>query len=73
MRWFLPSCFDLVIGPFFALPRLATTSFEIGLAPFIDPSRQTLYLAIFSIVFFVLAWWFSRKPTKILDYVGKFP
>lgn len=62
----------LVIGPFFALPRLATTSFEIGLAPFIDPSRQTLYLAIFSIVFFVLAWWFSRKPTKILDYVGKF-
>ncbi len=42
----------LVIGPFFALPRLATTSFEIGLAPFIDPSRQTLYLAIFSIVFF---------------------
>lgn len=44
----------LVIGPFFALPRLATTSFEIGLAPFIDPSRQTLYLAIFSIVF--LCW-----------------
>ncbi|TXX22514.1 branched-chain amino acid transporter II carrier protein, partial [Escherichia coli] len=25
----------LVIGPFFALPRLATTSFEIGLVPFV--------------------------------------
>ncbi len=24
----------LVIGPFFALPRLATTSFEVGLSPF---------------------------------------
>ncbi|EPI00221.1 MULTISPECIES: branched-chain amino acid transport system II carrier protein [unclassified Enterococcus] len=62
----------LVIGPFFALPRLATTSFEVGFAPFIESSQQSLFLAIFSILFFFAAWWFSRKPTKILDYVGKF-
>lgn len=62
----------LVIGPFFALPRLATTSFEIGLAPFIDTKHQTLVLAIFSILFFFTAWWLSKRPTKILDYVGKF-
>ncbi|WP_165004144.1 MULTISPECIES: branched-chain amino acid transport system II carrier protein [unclassified Enterococcus] len=62
----------LVIGPFFALPRLATTSFEIGLAPFIESDKQALFLAIFSILFFFFAWWFSRRPTKILDYVGKF-
>lgn len=62
----------LVIGPFFALPRLATTSFEIGLAPFIDAKNQTLFLAIFSILFFFTTWWLSRRPTKILDYVGKF-
>ena len=42
----------LVIGPFFALPRLATTSYEIGLAPFIQSDQQTLFLAIFSILFF---------------------
>ena len=36
----LPSCFlALVIGLFFALLAFATTSFEIGLAPFIYPSR----------------------------------
>ncbi|MCH1976766.1 branched-chain amino acid transport system II carrier protein [Enterococcus hirae] len=62
----------LVIGPFFALPRLATTSFEIGLAPFIQTKQQHVFLVIFSILFFFTAWWLSRRPTKILDYVGKF-
>jgi LIVCS family branched-chain amino acid:cation transporter len=62
----------LTIGPFFALPRLATTSFEIGLAPFVPTQQHKLILALFSIVFFLTAWAFSRKPTKILNYVGKF-
>lgn len=62
----------LVIGPFFALPRLATTSYEIGLAPHVPTSLNTLLLALFSCLFFGAAWWFSRKPSKILDYVGKF-
>lgn len=62
----------LVIGPFFALPRLATTSFEIGLAPFIQAKQQHVFLVIFSILFFFTTWWLSRRPTKILDYVGKF-
>ncbi|MEY8446505.1 branched-chain amino acid transport system II carrier protein [Enterococcus ratti] len=62
----------LVIGPFFALPRLATTSFEIGLAPFIQEKEQSLFLIIFSLLFFFTTWWLSRRPTKILDYVGKF-
>lgn len=62
----------LTIGPFFALPRLATTSFEIGLAPFISGDQTKLFLAIFSALFFLIAWYFSRKPTKLLDYVGKF-
>ncbi len=62
----------LVIGPFFALPRLATTSFEIGLAPFIPEKQITLVLALFSLLFFFTAWWFARKPSKLLDYIGKF-
>ena len=62
----------LVIGPFFALPRLATTSFEIGIAPFISDTHVSLILALFSTLFFSITWLLSRKPTKILDYVGKF-
>ncbi|MEB7805854.1 MULTISPECIES: branched-chain amino acid transport system II carrier protein [Mammaliicoccus] len=62
----------LVIGPFYALPRLATTSFEIAFTPFISNSSITLYLSIFSILFFLVAWFFSKKPSKILEYIGKF-
>ncbi|MBS7578337.1 MULTISPECIES: branched-chain amino acid transport system II carrier protein [unclassified Enterococcus] len=62
----------LVIGPFFALPRLATTSYEIGLATFVPESLNAFFLFFFSILFFGLAWFLSRKPSKLLDYVGKF-
>ncbi len=61
----------LVIGPFFALPRLATTSFEIGIVPFLNNSNIALVLAIFSIVFFAVACFYARKPSKLLVYVGK--
>lgn len=62
----------LVIGPFYALPRLATTSFEIAFTPFISDSSVTWLLAIFSLLFFVIAWFFAKKPSKILEYIGKF-
>lgn len=62
----------LVIGPFFALPRLATTSFEVGLSPFLSDNAQKPVLAVFSVLFFFAAWFFSRKPSKILYYIGKF-
>ncbi|GHU37858.1 branched-chain amino acid transport system carrier protein [Bacilli bacterium] len=62
----------LVIGPFFALPRLATTSFEVGLSPFLADTVKEPFLAMFSLLFFTAAWFFSRKPSKILDYIGKF-
>lgn len=62
----------LVIGPFYALPRLATTSFEIAFTPFISESSVKLYLSIFSVLFFLVAWFFSKKPSKILEYIGKF-
>ncbi|MCJ1661077.1 branched-chain amino acid transport system II carrier protein [Staphylococcus sp. NRL 18/288] len=62
----------LVIGPFFALPRLATTSYEIAFSPFVSPSTGKILLPIFSILFFLIAWFFARRPSKILDYIGKF-
>lgn len=61
----------LVIGPFFAIPRLASTSFQIGLAPFVGQNNQ-FALGLYSVVFFLFAWFFSRKTTKLLDYVGKY-
>ncbi len=61
----------LTVGPFFALPRLATTSFQIGLAPFASTRHQGLVLAVFSVLFFLVAWWLARNPGKLMTYIGK--
>ena len=69
--YFMTVALYLTIGPFFALPRLSTVSYEIGLTPYISPAYQTVGLAIFSILFYGTALFLSLKPTKILVYVGK--
>ena len=61
----------LVIGPLFAVPRLASTSYTIGLAPFIESSHQGHGLLIYSVIFFLVAGFLSLNPGKILDYIGK--
>lgn len=61
----------LTIGPFFALPRTATVSFEIGLVPFLPQQAQTIGLAIFTVAFFAAALAFSLRPNKLLVWVGK--
>ncbi|WP_018659751.1 branched-chain amino acid transport system II carrier protein [Allofustis seminis] len=62
----------LVIGPLFAIPRLATTSYEVALAPYISDANQEIVLASFCIAFFVIAWFFSRTSSSALHYVAKF-
>lgn len=62
----------LTIGPAFAIPRTAAVSYEIGLSSHIDTSMQTLYLGIFSLIFFLVALFFALKPGKILTWIGKF-
>ncbi|MEG0288087.1 MAG: branched-chain amino acid transport system II carrier protein [Carnobacterium sp.] len=69
--YFMTIALYLTIGPFFALPRTGTVSYEIGLSPYISNQYQTLGLAIFTLLFFGAALLFSLKPTKILVYVGK--
>lgn len=69
--YFMTIALYLTIGPFFALPRTGTVSYEIGLSPYISSQYQTLGLAVFTVLFFGAALMFSLKPTKILVYVGK--
>ena len=54
----------LVIGPFFALPRLATTSYEIAFSPFISAGTGKVVLPIFSILFFLIAWFSQESHLK---------
>ena len=61
----------LTIGPLFAIPRCAATSFTIGVAPFVGENIGFWQLG-FSLCFFGAVLYFSMKPSKILDSVGKF-
>lgn len=62
----------LTIGPFFAIPRCATTSFTVGLEQIFPNSEHLkLYLLLFTIAFFAVTLFFSLRPGKILTWIGK--
>jgi len=61
----------LTLGPLFAMPRLATTAFQIGLVPFLTKSQQSFSLLAFSIGFFLITWLLARNPGKLMTYIGK--
>lgn len=60
----------IAIGPAFAIPRNATVSFEIGIKPFIGQGDPSIYLGIFSFIFFLGVLLLSLKPAKIMKYIG---
>ncbi|MBW3092826.1 branched-chain amino acid transport system II carrier protein [Bifidobacterium sp. 82T10] len=65
----------LTIGPCFAIPRTATTSFEMMVAPFIAGDgaavRAPAQLA-YSLAFFALAFVFAQHPEKLSKVLGRF-
>ena len=62
----------LTIGPFFAIPRCATTSFTTGVLPMLgDGTSEGLALLIFSLVFFALVLLLSLRPANITVWIGK--
>ena len=62
---FLGVAIMLTIGPCFAIPRTATTSFEMMVAPFVPSSYGWLAQLIYSLVFFTLAFLFAQHPEKL--------
>ncbi len=70
--YFFTCALYLSIGPFFAIPRCATTSFTVGIEHILPEGANTsLILLIFSFIFFLAALLFSLYPSKILTWVGK--
>ncbi len=59
----------LCIGPFFATPRTATVSYEIGIVPFVGEGRSKLL--IFTILYFGLVMALALKPGRLMDNIGK--
>lgn len=58
----------LAVGPFFAIPRTATVSFELGIAPL--TGSGSLSQIIYSLVYFMLVISISFYPRRLLDSVG---
>ena len=69
--YFFTCALYLTIGPLFAIPRCATVSFTVGVAPLLGADAGTLPLALFSLCFFAAVLAFSINPGKILTWVGK--
>lgn len=61
----------LTIGPFFAIPRTATTAYEIGVVPFLQQSTN-MSLFFFSILFFLLVLFVALNPNSLADNIGKY-
>jgi LIVCS family branched-chain amino acid:cation transporter len=62
----------LTIGPCFALPRTASVSFQVGVAPFIAPAHQFPVMVAFTGIFMLIALLLGLKPSKLVVYIGKF-
>ena len=68
---FFTTMLYLTIGPFFAIPRCATTSFTTGVQPMLGDASPVLPQLIFSFVFFAIVLVCSWSPKKISLYIGK--
>lgn len=68
--YFFTIALYLTIGPLFALPRLATVSYEVAFTPFVPADQNWLGLAIFSVLFYATAIAFALNPTRIVGLIG---
>jgi LIVCS family branched-chain amino acid:cation transporter len=57
----------LALGPVLAIPRTAATVFEVGIEPMI-PGVKPIWIAV---IYFVITWAFTIKPSGVVDKIGK--
>ena len=63
-------CADILcIGPFLAIPRTGATTYEMGIMPLLGDS---IPIAVFAVIFFVITYILTIKPSKVVDIVGQF-
>ena len=60
----------IIIGPAFAAPRTGLVAYEMAVKPFFIDATQS-HLTIFSILFFVVAMFFSWSQGRLIDIIGK--
>ena len=62
-------CADILcIGPFLAIPRTGATTYEMGIMPLLG---NTIPIAVFAAIFFIITYLLTIKPSKVVDIVGR--
>lgn len=61
----------LTIGPFFAIPRTGSVSYEIAVRPFLQSGGSEAIMTGFLVLFFLISLWLSISPQKLVDRIGK--
>ena len=62
----------LSIGPGLGIPRAASVPFEMAVAPYLPhEANLTLWMAVYSVVFFLVALWLCLSPGKLVDRIGR--
>ena len=63
----------LSIGPGLGIPRAASVPFEMAVAPYLPQSaNSTLWMILYSLVFFLIALWLCLNPGKLVNRIGTF-
>lgn len=63
----------LSIGPGLGIPRAASLPFEMAVAPYMPKEANlTVFMLLFSLVFFIIAGWLALTPNKLVERIGKF-
>ena len=58
----------MCLGPLLAIPRTAATTFEMGIEPLFSNFNPVL----FSVIFFIMTFILTIKPSKVIDIIGSF-
>lgn len=63
----------LSIGPGLGIPRAASVPFEMAVAPYLpEGSNSTVWMAVYSLVFFSVALWLCLNPSKLVSRIGNY-
>ena len=61
----------LSIGPGLGIPRAASVPFEMAVAPYLpDGASVSVWMAVYSFVFFFAALWLCLTPSKLVSRIG---
>ena len=63
----------LSIGPGLGIPRAASVPFEMAVAPYLPQGANvSVWMVIYSLVFFLIALWLCLNPGKLVERIGHF-